>query len=61
MVRIYTTALLTFIVVTLFSQERPNFQNVEGEITGKVIDEPSNKAMPYANISAFSCKRLYPC
>lgn len=56
MVRIYTTALLTFIVVTLFSQERPNFQNFEGEITGKVIDQPSNKVMPYANISVFRVK-----
>jgi len=52
---------IVFIVLLLnvlnsFSQERPNFQNFEGDISGKILDEQSKKPMPYANISVFRMK-----
>lgn len=39
----------------VFSQVSLNFQ-INGEIFGKVMDEQSNKTMPYANISVFRMK-----
>ncbi len=45
---IYVSLLLQ--VLSISAQERPNFSNIECELTGKVIDAQTEKPMPYANI-----------
>lgn len=53
------SSFLIFILIVsnvIFAQERLNFQNFEGVISGKVIDELSKKPMPYANISLLRMK-----
>jgi outer membrane receptor protein involved in Fe transport len=39
-----------------FSQERPNFQNIDCEVLGKVLDDVSKKPMQYANVTLFRMK-----
>lgn len=45
-----------FTSICIFSQERSNFQNFEGSISGKVIDELTKEPIPYANISVYRTK-----
>lgn len=51
--------LLSFIIalsLNVFSQERGQMEGFSGEITGKVIEESTEKPMEYTNISIFRMK-----
>ncbi|MCX7862413.1 MAG: TonB-dependent receptor [Bacteroidales bacterium] len=51
MKKIIAFIVFAFLCNFLYSQEKPNFQNIECEISGKVIDSQSQKPMPYANVT----------
>ncbi len=53
--KIFVVALL-LITNELFCQERPDFQNFDGKIIGKIIDESTKMPMSYANVSVFRIK-----
>lgn len=40
----------------LIAQDRPNFSSIECEVTGKVVDEQTQKPMPYTNITLIRMK-----
>ncbi len=45
-----------FILSQLVAQDRPGFSNIECEVLGKVIDQQTQKPMPYTNITLIRMK-----